>query len=47
MLLNWGERLGGRLADPIKTSNVQQQRCMTTWCILRPNRPSSEGGGIR
>jgi tellurite methyltransferase len=47
MLLDWGERLGGRLADPIKTSNVQQQRCMTTWCILRPNRPSSEGGGIR
>ena len=26
------ERLGGQLLDPIKTTNVQQQRCMTTWC---------------
>src|SRR5688572_9758367 len=30
MLLRWTEQLGGRLADPIKTSNVQRQRCMTT-----------------
>lgn len=36
LLVRWGERLGGRLADPIKTSNVQQQRCMTTWCLIRP-----------
>ena len=35
MLLRWTERLGGRLADPIKTSNVQQQRCMTTWCVTK------------
>jgi SAM-dependent methyltransferase len=47
MLLRWTDRLGGRLMDPIKTSNVQQQRCMTTWCILRADRPSREGGGIR
>jgi len=33
MLLEWTSRLGGRLADPIKTTNVQQQRCMTTWCV--------------
>ncbi len=33
MLLDWTERLGGALADPIKTTNVQGQRCMTTWCI--------------
>ncbi len=33
MLLAWTERLGGRLLDPIKTTNVQQLRCMTTWCI--------------
>jgi len=26
-------RLGGRLLDPIKTTNVQNQRCMTTWCV--------------
>jgi tellurite methyltransferase len=35
MLLEWTARLGGRLADPIKTTNVQQQRCMTTWVVLR------------
>jgi SAM-dependent methyltransferase len=33
MLLEWTERLRARLADPIKTTNVQQQRCMTTWCL--------------
>jgi len=33
MLLEWSARLGGRLLDPIKTTNVQQQRCMTTWCL--------------
>jgi SAM-dependent methyltransferase len=33
MLLDWTERLGARLIDPIKTTNVQQQRCMTTWCL--------------
>jgi tellurite methyltransferase len=36
MLLEWTARLGGRLADPIKTTNVQQQRCMTTWCVAKP-----------
>jgi tellurite methyltransferase len=35
MLLGWTERLGGRLADPIKTTNVQQQRSMTTWCVIK------------
>jgi tellurite methyltransferase len=34
MLLDWTARLGGRLADPIKTTNVQQMRCMTTWCVM-------------
>lgn len=28
-------RLGGRLADPIKTTVVQGQRCMTTWCLIK------------
>jgi SAM-dependent methyltransferase len=36
MLLGWTERLGGRLLDPLKTTVVQGQRCMTTWCVLRP-----------
>jgi SAM-dependent methyltransferase len=35
MLLQWTERLGGSLADPIKTTNVQGLRCMTTWCVFR------------
>lgn len=36
LLLATTERLGGILADPIKTTNVQGQRCMTTWCVRRP-----------
>jgi tellurite methyltransferase len=35
MLLDRTQRLGGRLYDPLKTTNVQQQRCMTTWCVLK------------
>jgi tellurite methyltransferase len=35
MLLQWTGRLGGQLADPIKTTNVQQLRCMTTWCLIK------------
>jgi tellurite methyltransferase len=35
MLLSRTARLGARLADPIKTTNVQQQRCMTTWCLIK------------
>lgn len=35
MLLGWTDRLGGELLDPIKTTNVQQQRCMTTWCLQK------------
>jgi SAM-dependent methyltransferase len=35
MLLRYSEQLGGRLIDPIKTTNVQQKRCMTTWCVVK------------
>jgi hypothetical protein len=28
--------LGGTLADPLKTTVVQGQRCMTTWVVRRP-----------
>jgi len=35
MLLDWTARLGGRLADQIKTTNVQQIRCMTTWSVFK------------
>ena len=32
-LLDWTSRLGGTLADPLKTTNVQNMRCMTTWVM--------------
>ncbi len=35
MLVKRTERLGGRLLDPIKTTNVQQMRCMTTWVATK------------
>jgi len=34
-LLETTERLGAALADPIKTTNVQNQRCMTTWVMRK------------
>jgi SAM-dependent methyltransferase len=40
ILLDRTARLGGRLLDPIKTTNVQQQRCMTTWCLEKANSDS-------
>lgn len=39
MLLDLTRELGGELLDPIKTTVVQNQRCMTTW-VLRKS-PSS------
>ena len=36
MLMAWTARAGGQLLDPIKTTIVQGQRCMTTWCMLKP-----------
>jgi tellurite methyltransferase len=35
MLRDWTARLGGEWLDPIKTTNVEQQRCMTTWCLRK------------
>ena len=34
-LLETTARLGAVLADPIKTTNVQNQRCMTTWVMRK------------
>jgi SAM-dependent methyltransferase len=36
LLIEWTARLGGRLVDPIKTTNVQQMRAMTTWVVEKP-----------
>jgi hypothetical protein len=35
-LLEWSERVGGTLLDPLKTTNVQGLRCMTTWVLRLP-----------
>ena len=35
MLMAATRELGGELLDPIKTTNVQNQRCMTTWVVRR------------
>jgi tellurite methyltransferase len=33
MLESWAKRLGASVCDPLKTTIVQGQRCMTTWVI--------------
>lgn len=35
MLLGYTKELGGELFEPIKTTNVQNLRCMTTWCVQK------------
>jgi SAM-dependent methyltransferase len=32
-LRGWTAEMGGRLIDPIKTTNVEHLRCMTTWVV--------------
>ena len=32
-LMHLTNELGGRLLDPLKTTNVQNQRAMTTWVV--------------
>jgi len=34
--------MGGELLDPLKTTVVQGQRCMTTWVVRKaePSRPN-------
>lgn len=39
-LLETTERLEGTLLDPIKTTNVQNMRCMTTWCVRKTKETS-------
>ena len=35
MLMDLTAALGGRMLDPLKTTVVQNQRCMTTWVIAK------------
>jgi len=37
MLLNYNKMLNARLYEPIKTTNVQNMRCMTTLCMQKPD----------
>jgi tellurite methyltransferase len=41
LLLQLTDQLGGKLVDPLKTTIVQNQRCMTTW-VVRKNSRSHE-----
>jgi tellurite methyltransferase len=35
ILLHYTNELNGELYEPIKTTNVQNLRCMTTWCLKK------------
>lgn len=35
LLLDWTDELGGELVDPLKTTVVQDRRCMTTWVVRK------------
>jgi hypothetical protein len=37
------ERLGAELADPLKTTVVQNQRSMTTWVLRKKQRGTNRG----
>ncbi len=38
LLMDLTEQLGGQLVDPLKTTVVQDQRCMTTWVVRKNGR---------
>jgi hypothetical protein len=35
LLLRLTAEMRGQLADPLKTTIVQNQRCMTTWVVMK------------
>lgn len=35
VLMEYTDILGGELFEPLKTTNVQNLRCMTTWCMYK------------
>jgi SAM-dependent methyltransferase len=39
LLLSLTRELGGQLLDPLKTTVVQNQRCMTTWVVRKNAQP--------
>ena len=42
-LLSTTARWGARLLDPLKTTNVQNMRAMTTWVVLKLQQGSAGG----
>lgn len=42
LLMDLTRRLGGELVDPLKTTVVQGQRCMTTWVVKKKALPGEE-----
>jgi tellurite methyltransferase len=38
LLMHLTQKLGGELLDPLKTTIVQNQRCMTTWVLSKARR---------
>ena len=38
LLMRLTQKLGGELLDPLKTTIVQNQRCMTTWVLSKARR---------
>jgi SAM-dependent methyltransferase len=47
MLVDATARLGGELLDPLKTSVVQNLRCMTTWVVRKREDPQGLTVGSR
>ena len=43
LLMDLTRNLGGELVDPLKTTVVQGQRCMTTWVLKKKAPPGIEG----
>ena len=46
MLMDLTYQLNGELIEPLKTTNVQNVRAMTTWCFKKLEAPSAEKGGL-
>ncbi len=45
-LTTWTADLGGSLLDPLKTTIVQDQRCMTTWVVRKGGVRKGRAGGL-
>jgi tellurite methyltransferase len=41
ILMEYTSVLGGELFEPLKTTNVQNLRCMTTWCVQKVASPKT------